>query len=908
MKEAGDRPDPNALLAAAKAESAGRLKVFLGAAPGVGKTYAMLEAARARKAEGVDVVAGIVETHGREGTASQLGDLEVLPRKQLTYRGRLIDEFDIDAALARRPALLLIDELAHTNVAGSRHPKRYQDVDELLAAGIDVWTTLNVQHLESLNDIVARITTVRVQETLPDSVLERADAIELVDLTPDDLIKRLNEGKIYKGASAERAADNFFRPGNLTALRELALRRTAERVDDQMVGLMLRQAIPGPWPAGERILACVSAWPDPAPIVRAARRLADQLGAKWMAVNFETPHHASLDESAKASIAEALRLAERLGGEARIVPTSDVVAEILDLARGQNITQIVIGKTRRPRWREWLSRSLVHELIRANDAVGVHIVPSEGHSVRERLAAALKVRLALRVARGPRPFIEASLAVGVATLLCWGLRLQFDTPNIEPILLLTSIIYTAVRFGLSPSLYASLLATLAFDFFFVEPYFTLTVGDPRDILALAIFVVVSVLLSSQASRVREQATDARRRFRTTAALYDFARKLAAATALDDLVWIVAHQVATMLGVGTVVLLTLDDKLVVRGGYPPEDDLPAGDWAAAHWARDKSEKAGLGSNTLPSAERLYIPMRTAAGAVGVLGIRPPKDMPLDPDTDRLLDALADQAAIAIGRMNLDNQMREAKVLAESEKLRAALLSSISHDLGTPLSTITGAVSTLRADSTGLGEVGRRQLLDVIHEESDRLARFVGNLLDMTRLEGGALILRRDWTDPRELAGTAVARLKKRLPSREINVAAVGVLPLLRIDPTLLGQALYNLLDNAAKYSPEGSPISIKIEATSSKVRFVIEDRGGGIPLNELDRVFDKFYRVRGKQDGRWGDRQIAGTGLGLAICRGLVEAHGGSVRLESPVADGYGTRAIVELPVDLQPDQARPEPR
>jgi two-component system sensor histidine kinase KdpD len=907
MTNADDRPDPNALLAAAKAEGSGRLKVFLGAAPGVGKTYAMLEAAQARKAEGIDVVAGIIETHGRDGTAGKLDGFEVLARRKLAHRGREIDEFDIDTALARRPGLLLVDELAHTNAPGSRHPKRYQDVEELLAAGIDVWTTLNVQHLESLNDIVAKITGVRVQETLPDSVLERADAIELVDLTPDDLIKRLKEGKIYKGANAERAADHFFRPGNLTALRELALRRTAERVDDQMVGLMLRQAIPGPWPAGERILACISAFPDPAPIVRAARRLADQIGAKWMAVNFETPHHASLDETAKTRIADALKLADRLGGEARVIPTSDVVAEILDLARGQNITQIVIGKTRRPRWREWFGRSLVHELIRANDAVGVHIVPSDGPSVRERLTAALRVRLAARAARGPRPFIEATGAVFVAAGLCWLLRMQFDTPNVEPILLLTSIIYTAVRFGLSPSLYASLLATLVFDFFFVEPYLTLTIGDPRDILALAIFVVIAVLLSSQASRVREQATDARRRFRTTAALYDFARKLAAAAALDDLVWIVAHQVATMLGVGTVVLLGHDGRLVVRGGYPPEDDLPAGDWAAAHWARDKGEPAGLGSGTLPSAERLYVPMRTAAGPVGVLGIRPPKDKSLDPDARRLLDALADQAAIAIGRMNLDAEMREAKVLAESEKLRAALLSSISHDLGTPLATITGAVSTLRTGS-GLNEAARCQLLEAIHEESDRLARFVGNLLDMTRLEGGALLLRRDWADPRELVGTAVARLRKRLPAREVRISAAPGLPLLRVDPTLLGQALYNLLDNAAKYTPDGMPIAVTISVAGSRLRIAIEDHGRGVPATDLERVFDKFYRVRGGQDGRWGDRQIAGTGLGLAICRGLVEAHGGSVRLESPISDGYGTRATVDLPVDPQPDDARPEPR
>jgi two-component system sensor histidine kinase KdpD len=889
------RPDPQALLAQAQREGRGRLKVFLGAAPGVGKTYAMLEAARARKREGLDVVAGVIETHGRVDTTAQIGDLEVLPRHAVPHRGRMIEEFDLDAALSRRPALLLIDELAHSNAPGSRHPKRYQDVFELLDRGIDVWTTLNVQHLDSLNDIVAKVTRVRVQETLPDSVLERADEIELIDLTPADLIARLKQGKIYAGATAARAAENFFKPGNLTALRELALRRTAERVDDQMVGLMARQAIPGPWPAGERILACVSADPAPEPIVRAARRLADQIGAKWMAVYFETPRQNSTGDTAR--VVEALRLAERLGGEARTIPTPDVIAEIVSLARANNITQIVVGKTRRPRWMELFGRSLVHELMRTNDAVAIHVVPSDAAPPLARAWGALRTRLVARIAKGPRPFIEATAAVAVATGALLVIGREYDTANSETILLLTAVIYTATRFGLTPSLYASVLSVLVFDFLFVEPYYTLTINDPRDVLALGVFVAVSLVLSNLASRVREQAHEARRRFRTTAALYDFSRKLAGAAGIDDLVWVITHQVATMMGVGAVLLIDKGGRLIVRGGYPPEDDLPPGDWAAANWARDRGEAAGKGSDTLPSAERLYVPMRDASGIVGVLGVRPPDGKKLEPEARRLLDALVDQSAVALARLRLDDEIRNAKVLAESEKLRGALLSSISHDLTTPLATISGAVSSLRRDRDRLDPDAQRQLLDAINEEADRLARFVRNLLDMTRLESGALTLRRDWTDPYEIVGAAVARIRKRARSREIILDISGDPSPIRVDATLIEQALHNLLDNAVKYSAG----IVRVRAAQERERLVvtIDDDGPGIPSAEIARVFDKFYRVSPPGDPHWGDRQSAGTGLGLPIAQGFVEAHGGKIRLESPVENGRGTRAIVELPIAME---------
>lgn len=886
------RPDPQALLVQAQREGRGRLKVFLGAAPGVGKTYAMLEAARARKREGLDVVAGVIETHGRADTIAQIGDLEILPRRRMAHRDKTIEEFDLDAALARRPALLLIDELAHSNAPGSRHPKRYLDVLELLDRGIDVWTTLNVQHLDSLNDIVAKVTRVRVQETLPDSALERADEVELIDLTPDDLIARLKQGKIYAGATAVRAAENFFKPGNLTALRELALRRTAERVDDQMVGLMARQAIPGPWPAGERILACVSADPAPEPIVRAARRLADQIGAKWMAVHFEAPRQYSTGDAAR--VAEALRLAERLGGEARTVPTSDVIADILALASANNITQIIVGKTRRPRWTELFGRSLVYELMRTSDAVAIHVVPSDAASQAARVFSTLRSRLAARIAKGPRPFIEATAAVAAATGALLLIGRGYDTANSETILLLTAVIYTATRFGLTPSLYASVLSVLVFDFLFVAPFYTLTIGDPRDVLALGVFVAVSLVLSNLASRVREQAHEARKRFRTTAALYDFSRKLAGAAGIDDLVWVIAHQVATMMGVGAVLLVDKDGRLIVRGGYPPEDDLPPGDWAAANWAHDHGEPAGKGSDTLPSAERLYVPLRDASGIVGVLGVRPPEGKKLDPEARRLLDALVDQSAVALARLRLDDEIRDARVLAESEKLRGALLSSISHDLTTPLATITGAASTLRRDHDRIDGDARRQLFAAIQDEADRLTRFVRNLLDMTRLESGALTLRREWIDPREIVGAAIARVRQRAPSREIALDETGDPAPIRVDATLIGQALHNLIDNAVKYS--AGAVRVKIATERERLVVTIDDDGPGVPPADLVRVFDKFFRVRPPGNPRWGDRQSAGTGLGLPIAQGFVEAHGGTVRLVSPIAGDRGTRAIVEIPL------------
>lgn len=887
-----ERPSPDALLEAAKGEKRGRLKIFLGAAPGVGKTYAMLLAARRAKEDNIDVAAGVIETHGRPETMALLDGLEVIPRRAVPYRGRTLEEFDLDAALARRPRLLLVDELAHTNVPGSRHPKRYQDVEELRDAGIDIWTTLNIQHLEAFNDIVAQITKVRVRETLPDSVLEGADEVVLIDLPPEELIKRLKEGKVYVPDQAEQAMGHFFQPGNLTALRELALRRTAERVDSQMLSYMRRHAIAGPWPAGERILVCISPWPDPMTLVRAGRRLADQLDAKWTALYIETSAHQRLSDEQKERISAALRLAEYLGGDARTVPGADLVVDLRRFVRNHNVTQLVLGKARRARWRELFQRSLVHELLRQDEGVAIHVVPSsEGKAGAGRPPILWAVRK-----MGWSAYTYSTLAVLVASLAAKGLALGTSLdPAALSAVFLAGVLFSALRYGLLPSIAASLLSVTVFNFFFIPPLYTFTVQDPRNVLALVTFLVVAIFTSNLAGQTREQARAVRRRFKITAALYDFSRKLAATHALDDALWAIVHQVASSLATKVVLLLPEDGRLAIRAGYPPEDRLAEGDWAAADWAWKRGEPAGRGSATIPGADRLYFPMRTGRGAVGVLGIElAPGRSWLEPDQERLLEAVLDQGAVAIERALLDREMAEARVLAETDRLRTALLSSLSHDLKTPLAAIMGAVTSLRTQAERHDAAAREELLATIEEETERLNRFLANLLDMTRLEAGALHLNRDWTDAAELIGAALARAKKRLGARNIEVNVAEDTPLLRVDFTLFQQVLFNLLDNVAKYAPDHSTVRVIARREGKDVVIEVVDQGIGIAPTELERVFDKFYRLAG------GDRQAAGTGLGLSICRGIVEAHGGRIAARSPVANGHGTAIEIRLPAETAP--------
>jgi two-component system sensor histidine kinase KdpD len=888
VAEEEGRPSPEALLAAVAKQARGRLKVFLGFAPGVGKTYAMLESARRRKKDGIDVVVGLVETHGRRDTEALLEGLEALPRKAVLYRGQTLREFDLDAALARKPGLLVLDELAHTNAPGSRHAKRYSDVEELLSYGIDVYTTLNIQHLESLNDIVARITRIRVRETLPDKILERADEIELVDLTPEELIDRLHEGKVYLPEQAGRAVKNYFKPGNLTALRELALRRTAERIDDQMVDYMREHAIPGPWPAGERIMVAISPGPEAPELVRAGRRMADMLGARWYAVFVELPYHQRMSEAARQRVSEALRLTEHLGGEAVILPGRDLPAELLTFARGHNITQIILGRARRSRLRQLLGRSLITEVVRRSEGVAIHIV-----TAREKLPPGARVREALPRPPEIMPYLYSAAIAAAAAVAAKLAVYYFALPNVSMVFLL-AVLLSALRWGLFPALATSLLAAALYNFFFIPPLYTFTIATSHEVLSFAVFVTVAVLTSNLAGRVRDQAEAARRRARTTQALYEFSRKLAGAFKLDDLLWALAYQVVSVLRGNVVVLLPEDERLEIKASYPPEDTLGAAEWAAARWAWQHGEPAGRGSGTLPNAEWSFLPLKTGRSTLGVLGLQRPGQPQLAPEERRVLEAMLDQATVAIERTELDREVGEARLAAETEKLRNALLSSISHDLRTPLASIIGSATSLTSGKAAFDETARRDLLLTIHEEAERLNRYVGNLLDMTRLESGALRLNRDWTGVDEVIAAALRRLQPLLKSHRLDLAVEPGLPLLRLDFPLMEQALFNVLDNAVKYSPPATAIRLAARREGEEVVIEITDEGPGIPPEDLERIFDKFYRVRG------GDRHVAGTGLGLSICRGFVEAHGGSIVARSPVRGGGGASFLIRLPVERQP--------
>ena len=884
------------MLAAAKGEGRGRLKIFLGAAPGVGKTYEMLLAAQARRRDGVDVVVGIVETHGRRETEELLEGLEVIPRRQVGYKGHLLAEMDLDAILRRRPELVLVDELAHANAPGSRHPKRYLDVEELIAAGIDVFATLNIQHVESLNDVVARITRIRVRETVPDSILDQADDIEVVDLSPGDLIKRLREGKVYVPQQAERAIRHYFSQGNLTALRELALRRTAQRVDEQLLSHMRAHAISGPWPAGERVLVCVSEVPGTGALIRYTRRVADHLRAPWTAIYVETARTQRLTDLERDRIADFLRLAERLGASTISIPGRNVAEEVVAYATANNITQIVIGKSSRSRWFEMVHGSVVHELVGKTGQISVHVISADDTEMVPPKSVQTRPDFEpIRI----EPYLGSAASVAVA--LSIGLLLtRFLAVQSISLVFLTAVLVSAIAWGLWPSLFAAIAGMLAYNFFFLPPLYTFTVAEPENVLALFFFLIVAVIVSNLTARARTQIVSARSRAKTTAELYAFSRKVAGIGALDDLLWATAYQISSMLAVRSVLLLPAKDAegLEVASGYPPEDQLDDADMAAARWSWEHNRAAGRGADTLPGGKRLFLPLRTGSGAVGVLGID--RDAPgplLTPDDRRLLDALCDQAAVAIERISLAKGLDEARVLAETERLRAALLTSISHDLRTPLASILGTVSSLRRFPERYSATEREDLLATLQDEAERLNRFVSNLLDMTRLESGAIEFKLELLDVAEIVGSALQRAGNVLAGHRVEANIEPDLPMLRLDAVLFEQVLFNLLDNAAKYSPPGSRIDIRATRDGELVEIEVVDEGPGIPAADLERIFDKFYRVQAQ------DRRRAGTGLGLAICRGFVEALGGWIVARNR-RDRSGAVLTIRMPVELEITAAR----
>src|SRR5437660_157383 len=884
------RPSPDALLEAARRESdqAGRLKIFVGAAPGVGKTYEMLQSAHARRRAGVDVVVGVVETHGRAETEALLKGLEVLPRRRLTYKEQTLEEMDLDALIARHPQIALVDELAHTNVSGSRHPKRYLDVEELLSHGIDVYTAVNIQHIESLNDIVAQITHVRVRETVPDSIFDRADGIELIDLTPDDLIQRLKEGKVYVPRQAERALEHYFSPGNLTALRELALRRTAERVDEQLLTHMQANAIAGPWAAGERILVCVSEDPRAAGLVRATRRLADRLHAPWTAISIETRRSLQLTETERDRLADTLRLAEALGGEALTIPGVGrrIADDVMSFAQANNVTQIIIGKSTRSWWFELTRGSVVHDLVRRAGHISVHVIAGD----EEKVAKAAVQTAARQETFNARPYLMALLFVAIGLAAAALIQPLFGGIENVDLVFLTAVVAVAARFGLWPSLLASVAASLCYNFFFLPPVYTFTITDPTNVAAFFFFMLIALLVSNVAGRVRSQADTAIGRVRTTESLYAFSSKLAGTATLDDVLWATAYQTALMLKVRVVLLLPEEGVLTVKSGYPPEDQLDQADLAAANWAWDNDRPAGRGSDTLPGGKRLFLAMRTGRGAIGVIGTADGPTGPLlTPDQRRLLDALVDQGALAIERVLLVEDMDRVKRTVESDRLRGALLTSISHDLKTPLASVLGAASTLRDLGSALTEAQKNDLLATMIDESERLNRFIANLLDMTKLESGAIVPNTARHDVGEIVGSALRRAGKILMHHKVSLELGPNLPMLELDAVLFEQVLFNLLDNAAKYAPADTTIAIRGVRDRESVLLQIVDEGHGIPQAELESVFDKFYRAQK------GDHVRPGTGLGLAISRGFLEAVHGTISAANR-ADRSGAVITIRLPI------------
>ena len=873
------RASPDALLALAKKEGRGHLKIFLGAAPGVGKTYAMLTAARSEMQGGREVVAGLIETHGRRETEALVEGYDVLPRKPIVYRNQMVREFDLDGALKRRPSLMLVDEYAHTNVPGSRHPKRWQDVDELLDAGIDVWTTLNIQHLESLNDVVQKISKIRVRETVPDSVFDKADEIVLVDFPPDELLKRLAEGKVYVQDTAARAVEHFFKPQNLTALRELALRRAAERVDASLIERMQAQAIEGPWAAGERILACIGPDPISPAVIRTAKRLADLMDAPWMAVTVERPG-ASLSDAARRCIDDAMELARSLGAETQTLAGADVPAELLRFAKFENVTQIVIGRSRGGYLSEILRRSLPHELVRRTQDIAIHVVTREAEAPTE-------VRRGLTsTAVAPLPFLYAAFAVAAALGAGKGLTALTPIPNLSMVFML-AVLLIAVSFGVWPAIFASFLSFLVYNFFFIPPLYTFTIAEPFEFLALVIFLIVAIISSALAGRVRQQATVAANRMRAMRRLYEFTRRLSGLASLDAVAEGAAGEIHASLGRGVVVLLAQDGDLQLAAAWPPEDSLDAAATTAARWAFAHVEPAGADTGTLPTIPWYFIPLRIGERTLGVIGVAR-GERPLDSEARALLDTLAEQTAAALERALLSREMVTAKTATETERVRNTLLASISHDFRTPLSSILGAATSLIDYRDRMADAAQQDLLGQIKTEAEGLDEMVRNLLAITRIDAGALELRRDWVDLREIVARIISAARRRGSPQEIELRLATDLPLVRADATLAEQAISNVVANALLHTPKETRIVIDA-VTDGDIVLRVTDDGPGVPAEARARIFDKFARAPGPADGG------ESTGLGLAIARGIMEAHGGAIRLDSPVAQGRGARFSLVFP-------------
>lgn len=894
------RPDPDALLALAAREGRGRLKLFLGAAPGVGKTVEMLtEARRLRDQEGRDVLVGLVETHGRAGTEAAVGDLPVLPRRRVARGAVELLEFDLDAALARRPQILLLDELAHTNGPGSRHPKRWQDVEELRDAGVEVWTTMNVQHLESSAEAVARVTGVRVAETVPDAVLASADAVELVDIPPAELLERMCQGRIYRSDQAERALRGFFKEGALDALRELALRRTAERVDADVTGWMRRNAVGGPWPVGERVLVLLPGGGGAEPVLLHARRLADALRAPLLALHVERPGR---DDDP----GPALALAQRLGAEAEVTAAPNLVGAALAHARARNASHIVVGRGRPALWRRALGRTLAQRLAREARDFALHIVPAPAGPGPRARAAPSPAR-----ARALPHALAVPALVGVATLASH--LLDGSVPESAfGMVYLAAVVALAALAGPWHAAAGAALAFLCWNFLFLPPRYTLTISSAQDILGVAVFGLVAALLAGTTSALGRNVRAAAARLAALRQLAALSRRLSAEARPAELHRIVAEEASRLAGgASACVLLPLDEALagalpglvappspgsppepVVRAAAPADAEPDEASLAAARWAMANRKGAGRGTATLPAAAWRFWPL--SGGAEGgappaLLGLQ--GDGPSDPEAERALAALLDQAGVALARARLAEEAAAGRARREGERLRTALLTSLGHDLRTPLTAIRGAAETLRTAGERLPDATRDDLLLAVEEEASRMSRWTGAILDLARLEAGEVRPRREPVDVAAALGAALEEARRRAgPDRPLSLDAPPGLPQPRLDAALLGRVLENLVDNALKHTRPGDAIRLLARRSGPNLEIAVEDDGPGIAPADLPRVFDPFFRAE-----RRGDAAAAGSGLGLAICKGLVEAMGGRIAAESPAGRG-GARVTLRFPV------------
>lgn len=909
---ANERPTPESLLAKIErdthAANRGRLKLFLGAAAGVGKTYAMLLAAQELSRQGQAPLVGVVETHGRTETAALLQGLELLPRRPVTYRDTILPEFDLNAALNRHPSLILVDELAHSNAPGSRHIKRWQDVEELLAAGIDVYTTLNVQHIESLNDVVAQITGVRVQETVPDTFFEHADDVEVVDLPPDELLQRLKEGKVYVPQQAERAMRNFFRKGNLIALRELALRRTADRVDVQMRDYRSDHAIHTPWPVRERVMVCIGPGAESEKLVRIGKRMSDSLRAEWLVVYIETPDLVQLEENRREEVAQVLRLAETLGAEAvTLAGSRHFSEEVLAYAHARNVTTIIMGKPRRRGWRRWLFGSVVDAIVTGSGPIDVHVVSTAAETAGATSDGQRLTRyLGLNGQRSEFPsrksrrrgYLAGFTAVVLSTAVAALMKSHFELSNLVMVYLL-AVVAVAVGYGRGPAVLTVVLGVLAFDFFFVPPYFNFAVSDTQYIVTFVVMLVVGLVISTLTANVRRQARVAAYREQRTAALYAMSRELARTRGEANLLDIAVRHIAEVFEAPTVVLLPGEQGRLRHPHDPPTQiSLQHADLSIAQWVFDHGQMAGRGTDTLAGSDALYLPLKGSAQMLGVLAVRPAElRRVLLPEQRRLLETFASQVSLALERARLTRQATEARLKAETEQLRNSLLGAISHDLRTPLATIVGASSSLMEENAQLSAAAKCELSRDILESARRMSELVHKVLDMARLQSGGVQPDRQWYPLEEIVGSVLTRLKDALQQHPVSVKLPPDLPWLSLDAVLIEQVLANLLENAVKYTPTVTSIEISAAISGDSVTVEVADHGPGLPPGAEERVFEKFYRAR-TEDGR------SGVGLGLTICRAIVEIHGGRIWAENRT--GGGAIFKFSLPAVGAPPEIEPE--